>query len=77
MNGERCEALAFTFCKCATLVLLTGVYALPIAAIGCSVFYVMAHFKGCKETRCVFRYPLLVAAFWAVVATISISKMVG
>ena len=66
--GEVYEGIAFSFCKAATVALLFGKFALPVAAIACSVLYVMAHIKGKKETRCVLGPPLVVAAFWVVVA---------
>lgn len=62
------EGIAFSFCKAATVALLFGRYALPVAAIGCAVFYIAAHVKGGRETRCVLGPPLVVAAFWLVVA---------
>lgn len=77
MTGERCEAVAFNFCKCATVVLLTGKYALPVAAGAAAFFYLQAHLKGYRQTRCVLKYPLLIAAFWSVVAAISVSKMIS
>ncbi len=66
--GEVYEGIAFSFCKAATVALLFGKYALPVAAVACSVFYVVAYAKGKKETRCVLGPPLAVAAFWVIVA---------
>jgi hypothetical protein len=75
MTGERSEALAFTFCKCATLVLLTGRYALLVASVGASLFYTVAYFKGKTDTKCVMKYPLLIAAFWGIIAAFMVFKM--
>jgi hypothetical protein len=68
--GQRYEKLAFTFCKAATVCLLCGRYALPVAASLAAVFYVAAWRRGVRETRCILRYPLLIAAFWITVVGI-------
>lgn len=67
-KGERYEALAFTFCKTATLVLLTQKFALPVSAGVAAVFYVLAEVHGKKDTRCILKHPLLIAAFWGSIA---------
>jgi hypothetical protein len=73
-RGEEYESLAFTFCKIATVVALTGKWALPVAA-GCSaVLYVLAFTNGKKDTRCVLRYPLLISFLWGSVALITLWK---
>jgi hypothetical protein len=69
-KGEAFERLAFTFCKIATLCLLTGPYALPVAASGAALFFALAHFNGQKDTRCLGKHPLLIAVFWIVVVVI-------
>lgn len=70
--GERYEGIAFTFCKVATVALFTGRFALPVAAGLAAVFYVLAVFKGKSDTRCVLRYPLLIAGFWALISAVSL-----
>lgn len=69
-RGDRLEKVAFTYCKVATVALLTGRYCLPIAATLAAVFYLWAYFEGKKDTRCILKYPLLIAAFWLSVATV-------
>ena len=69
--GERYEKLAFTFCRAATIVLLTQKYALIVAAGAATALYLMAYMKGKKETRCILRSPLVAAAFWGVVCVIA------
>ena len=69
-RGEAFEKIAFNFCKVATVVLLTGRFALPIAASLAAIFFTLAHFNGQSETRCFLKKPLLVAAFWIVVCAI-------
>ena len=71
-RGEAYERLAFNFCKVATLVLLTGRWALPIAAFGAGSFYLLAYFNGKRDTRCFLMKPLLIASFWLVVAGVSV-----
>lgn len=67
-RGEAFENLAFTLCKVATFALFTGRFALPLAALGAATFFLLAHFNGKRDTRCLFKHPLLIAAFWALVA---------
>lgn len=71
-KGEELEGTAFTFCKAATLVALSGKWALPVCAGGAALFYVLAYRHGKKDTRCVLRYPLLIAAFWGFIAVASL-----
>lgn len=66
-GGRELEKVAFTFCKCATVALLCGRYALPVAAMLSAILYVAAYAKGARETRCVLGPPLAVAAFWIAV----------
>lgn len=69
-KGEALERLAFTFCKIATFSLLFGQFALPLAALGAAVFFATAHFNGKRDTRCIGKHPLLIAAFWLAVVGI-------
>lgn len=69
-RGDRLEKVAFTYCKVATVALLTGPYCLPIAATLAAVFYLWAYFEGKKDTRCILKYPLLIAAFWLMVTVV-------
>ena len=72
-RGEKWERLGFAYCKIATVSLLAGRFALPIAATLSSAFFTLAYFNGQRITRCVGRYPLYVATFWAVIVTVWIS----
>ena len=72
MRGEVYERVAFTFCKAATLILLTQRFALPVASGAAAIFYVLADRHGKKDTRCVLRVPLLIAAFWGAVCLVSL-----
>lgn len=71
-KGEVYEGIAFTFCKAATIILLTQRFALPVAAGAAAVFYVLADRQGKRDTRCVLRVPLLIAAFWGAVCLVSL-----
>ena len=75
-RGEVYEGLAFTFCKAATIVLLTQKFALPVASGAAALFYVLADRHGKKDTRCTLRVPLLIAAFWGAVCLVSLYAMV-
>lgn len=66
--GEHYEAAAFTFCKAGTLMLLLGKWALLATSIMAALLYLQAHRNGCRDSRCVLKYPLRIAAFWTVVA---------
>ena len=70
-RGEKFEGLAFTFCKAATIILLTQRFALPVASGAAALFYVLAVVNGKGDTRCVLRVPLLIAAFWGAVCAVS------
>lgn len=76
-EGQIYEGIAFTFCKCATVALLCGRFALPIAAFCSAVFYVLAYAKGEKGTRCVLGPPLIVAAFWILVGSITLALILN
>lgn len=66
-KGEHYEKVAFTFCKAATIILLTGHFALPAAAGAATVFYLLAHFHGQTESRCILQKPLIIAGFWSAI----------
>jgi len=74
-RGEAYERVAFTFCKAATIILLTQRFALPVASGAAAVFFVLADLHGKKDTRCVLRTPLLIALFWGVVCLVSLYAM--
>ena len=67
-RGEAFEKLAFTLCKIATFALFTGRFALPVAAMGAALFFGLAFWNDKRDTRCLFKHPLLIAAFWLAVA---------
>lgn len=67
-SGEKLEKIAFQFCKIATVAFLCGRFTLPVAATMASALYLAAHIQGKRDTRCILRYPLLIAGFWGVVA---------
>jgi len=66
-KGESYEKIAFNFCKAATIILFTGKFALPIAAGAATVFYLLAHFNGKTDSRCILQKPLLIATFWGTI----------
>ena len=70
-QGDIYEGIAFTFCKAATIILLTGKFALPVASGAAAVFYVLALLSGKNDTRCVLRAPALIAALWGSVCLVS------
>jgi hypothetical protein len=70
--GEVYEGIAFTFCKAATIILLTGRFALPVAAGAAAIFFVLAFRAGKNDTRCILKKPLLIAAFWGSISLISL-----
>ncbi|MGV3615018.1 MAG: hypothetical protein ACO1SV_06750 [Fimbriimonas sp.] len=71
-RGEVYEGIAFQFCKVATVALIAGRFALPLAAGLCAIFYVLAWSKGKRHTRCVLEYPLLIALFWGIVSALAL-----
>jgi hypothetical protein len=71
-KGAHYEKLAFNFCKAATIVLLTGRYALTVASAAAAVLFFLAHLNGKKETRCILNKPIIAAGFWAVVCAASV-----
>ncbi len=76
-KGEAFESLAFTFCKVATLALLLGPFVLPVAAALAAVFFLLAHFQGQKETRCIARKPLWIGLFWGGVTILWVLLKLG
>lgn len=74
-RGEVFEGIAFQFCKVATVTLIAGRFALPVAAGLCAIFYVLAWMKGKRDTRCVLKYPLLIAGFWGLVAVVALVRI--
>jgi len=75
--GERYEAAAFTFCKAGTLMLLLGKWALLITALCAAGLYLQAHRHGCRQSRCVMKFPLAIAGFWSLVAGICAYRHFG
>jgi hypothetical protein len=43
-----------------------------VAAGGAALFYILAEVYGKKDTRCLLRWPLLIAVFWGSVAAVSL-----
>lgn len=66
-KGENYEKIAFNFCKAATIILFTGHFALPVAAGAAMVFYLLAHFNGKTDSRCILQKPLWIATFWGTI----------
>jgi hypothetical protein len=71
-TGAKYERLAFNFCKAATIILLTGRFALPVASGAATVFYLLAHHHGKRDTRCILKRPLIIAAFWGTICLLSL-----
>ncbi len=71
-KGEIYEGIAFTFCKAATIILLTGKFALPIAAGAAAIFYILAYRNGKTDTRCILKMPLVIATFWGTICLASL-----
>jgi hypothetical protein len=72
-KGDVYEGVAFNFCKVATVLLLLeilrlGRWALPIVSGIAALLYLTAHIYGTRSSRCVLKKPLIIAAFWLVVA---------
>ncbi len=70
-SGEKFEAIAFTFCKAATIILLTQKYALPVASGLAALFYVLAMLSGKTDTRCWAMSPPVIAGLWILVCIAS------
>lgn len=69
-RGEAFEKIAFSLCKIALFCLLTGPLALPLAAVGASLFFTLALVNGKRDTKCWAKNPLWIALFWAGVAVV-------
>jgi hypothetical protein len=67
-QAERLGRLAFAYCRIATVCLLLGRYALPVAAILSAGLYLAAWITGKKDTKCYLRDPRLAIALWVFVA---------
>ena len=67
IRAETFENLGFSFCRIATVALLTGRWCLPIASGLCALFFLLAHLGGKRDTRCLLRHPILAAAVYGVV----------
>jgi len=67
-RGEAFEKIAFSFCKIALFCLLTQRFALPLAALGASLFFGLALWNGKRDTKCWAKNPLAIALFWLGVA---------
>ena len=73
-RGEVYEGIAFNFCKAATILLVSAPlqrFALPTVAAIAAGFYLLAHFYGQTETRCILKKPLLIAGFWGAISLTS------
>lgn len=69
-QAERLGRLAFAYCKIGTVSLLCGRFALPVAAVLSATLFLVSYMKGKKDTKCIGRYPLGVAAFWLCILTL-------
>lgn len=67
-RGEIVEGVAFQFCKVATVAFILGRWTLPVASGLAACLYLWAYLSGKKDTRCVLRFPLLIAGFWGAVS---------
>ena len=59
--------MAFAYCKIATVSLLLGRFALPVAATLSAGLFIAGWIKGKTDTKCYLRYPLAAAGLWIVV----------
>jgi hypothetical protein len=75
--ADKLEGIAFQFCKIATVSLIAGRFTLPVAAGLCAVLYVVAYVKGKRDSRCVLRYPLVIAGVWGAVTVAWIALAVS
>lgn len=67
---ERFGRLAFAYCKIATVSLICGRFALPVAGTLSALLFIAGWVGGKKDTKCYLRYPLGAAAFWLVIVGI-------
>jgi len=69
-RGEGFEKTAFGLCKIALFCLLTQRFALPLAALGAALFFIMAVWHGKRDTKCWAKNPIGIAIFWLCVASL-------
>jgi hypothetical protein len=74
-KAQVTEGIAFNWCKVATILALLWIlqlerWALPIAAFTCAILFVVAHFQGTNESRCILKKPLLIAVFWSAIGAL-------
>jgi hypothetical protein len=67
-RGESFERIAFGLCKIALFCLVTQWLALPLAALGASLFFFLAVWHDKRDTKCWAKNPLGIAIFWLFVA---------
>jgi hypothetical protein len=70
VEGKRYEQAGFAFCKIGTIALiaLAPTYALLGAALVTIYLYLRAMQAGVTRSDCILRHPLLIVAFWFLVA---------
>jgi hypothetical protein len=75
--AEKYERLAFTFCKMGTVGLMAWILTPPlfvlVVAVVAVALYARAFTLGLVRSRCVLRKPLLIMAFWSVVAVADVA----
>lgn len=76
-RAEKCECIAFTFCRAATILLVIHMlqlsrFALPIVAGVTTLLYIAAYIAGQKSSRCILGKPIIIATFWGVVSLLSL-----
>ena len=69
-KSEQFGRLAFAWCKIATVSLIAGRFALPVAALLSAGFFIAAWIKGKHDTKCFVRQPLVTAGLWILVLSI-------
>ena len=75
-QGRRYEGWAFTFCKAAFLVLMTGRFALFVLSGLACFFYILASAKGVREWRC-WAKPPYVTVFWGIICLFEAWRLWG
>lgn len=69
-RGDRLEKIAFAYCRIATVALLCGRFALPVAAVLSAGLYAAAWLNGKRDTKCWLGDPRLPLALWTLVAAL-------
>lgn len=69
-SGEKFGRLAFAYCKIATVSLILGRFALPVACALSAGFFIAGWIKGKTDTKCVLKYPLPIATLWLIVLSL-------